>query len=360
VRGIADFLLADLRTPQGGFASALDADSEGEEGRAYVWTRAQLDDVLGADDGAWAGDLLGVGTHGTFEHGTSVLQLRHDPDDLARWDGVRRRLLAARAERVQPGRDDKVVASWNGLAIAALAAAGELLAAVHVDDAGRLLRVSRDGRAGAHAGVLEDLACVADGYLVLHQVTSAATWLERAGTLLDDVLDRFRDSASGGFFDTADDAEPLIVRPQDPADNATPSGWSAASAALLTYAALTGSERHRAAAEESLAALLPSAAAHPRFGGWGLAAAEAWLDGPREVAVVGDASDKATGWLRRAAWRGTAPGAVVVTGAPGSEHPLLAGRGLVAGESAAYVCRHFTCDAPVTDVAALAAALRSR
>ncbi|MDA8435122.1 MAG: thioredoxin domain-containing protein, partial [Actinomycetales bacterium] len=316
-REIAGFLVGDMRSPEGGFVSALDADSEGEEGRAYVWTPAQLVDVLGADDGGWAADLLHVTASGTFEHGSSVLQLRRDPDDTARWEGVRRRLLAARARRVQPGRDDKVVAAWNGLAIGALAEAGallgepawvdaalgaaELLHALHRDADGRLLRTSRAGRAGRNAGVLDDLACLAEGFLVLHQVTSSDVWLERAGALLDDLLDRFRDADSGGFFDTADDAERLVLRPQDPSDNASPSGWSAAAGALLTYAALTGSERHRTAAEESLPVLVALAARHARFAGWGAAVAEAWLDGPREVAVVGDPANPATVALRRAA-----------------------------------------------------------
>ena len=375
-REVAGFLLSDMRSAQGGFISALDADTEGEEGRCYVWTPRQLVDVLGEDDGAWAADLLAVTTAGTFEHGSSVLQLRSDPDDRARWDDVRARLLDARSRRVQPGRDDKVVAAWNGLAIAALAEAGalldepswigaaldaaELLHALHRDDDGRLLRTSRNGRAGRNAGVLDDLACVADGYLVLHQVTSSDAWLERAGALLDDVLDRFRDTSTGGFFDTADDAEALVLRPQDPTDSASPSGWSAACGALLTFAALTGSERHRTAAEESLAVLVPLAARHARFAGWGAAVAEAWLDGPREVAVVGDPDGPATSELRRAALRGTAPGAVLAVGAPGSTHPLLAGRGLVGGAPAAYVCRHFTCDAPVTDPTRLAEVLGAR
>jgi len=375
VREVADFLLADLRTEQGGFASALDADSEGEEGRAYVWTPGQLVDVLGPEDVTRAALTLEVTSRGTFEHGSSVLQLLRDPDDVAWWDGVRRRLLQARAARVQPGRDDKVVAAWNGLAVAALAeagtlldeprwvaaaiSAGELLATLHVDATGRLLRVSRDGRAGSHAGVLEDLACVADGYLVLYQATSSRAWLDRAGALLDDVLDRFRDKDSGGFFDTAADAEALVLRPQDPSDNAYPSGWSAATSALLTYAALTGSDRHRTAAEEALAALAPLIASHPRFAGVAMAVAEAWLDGPREVAVVGPDGTVATAELRAAAWLGTAPGAVVVTGPEGSDHPLLEGRPLVEGRAAAYVCRHFACDRPVTSPEELAAALRS-
>jgi uncharacterized protein YyaL (SSP411 family) len=235
-----------------------------------------------------------------------------------------------------------------------------LLRDLHRDAEGRLLRTSRDGHAGRNAGVLEDLGCVAEGFLVLHQVSGDRTWLDRAGELLDDVLDRFRDAATGGFFDTAADAERLVLRPQDPSDNASPSGWSAASGALLTFAALTGSDRHRTAAEESLAVLVPLVARHPRFAGWGAAVAEAWLDGPREVAVVGEPRDAATAALRRTALLGTAPGAVIAVGAPGAAHPLLADRGLVEGVPAAYVCRHFVCDRPLTDPAALAAVLGAR
>jgi uncharacterized protein YyaL (SSP411 family) len=373
VRETAEFLLRDLRSPEGGFVSALDADSEGVEGKAYAWTPEQLDDVLGDGDGLWAATLLGVTPSGTFEHGTSVLQRRADPDDLERWDRVRRMLLAARDERVQPGRDDKVVAAWNGLAIAALAEAGvllgepgwtdaavraaDLIVAVHLDERGRLRRVSRDGVAGAHAGVLDDHACMAEAFLVLHQATGDLTWLELAEQLLDVVLRHFRDDATGGFFDTADDAEALVLRPQDPSDNASPSGWSAASAALLTYAALTGNDTHRAAAEESLVPLVELGRTHPRFAGWGLAASEAWIDGPREVAVVGVLGDPLTAELTAAAWRGTAPGAVVVTGEPGSSVPLLRDRPLVGGAAAAYVCRHHVCDAPTRDPAVLASVL---
>ena len=376
VREVAEFLLTDLRTPEGGFASALDADSEGEEGRAYVWTPAQLVEVLGDVDGPRAAALLEVTTAGTFEHDASVLQLLRDPDDLEWWGSARRALLAARRLRAQPGRDDKVVASWNGMAIAALAEAGELCAeprwiaaavetaellwSLHRDDSGRLLRVSRAGRSGSHAAVLEDLACVSDAYLVLHQVTSALLWLERASTLLDDILDRFRDNGSGGFFDTASDAEQLVVRPQEHTDNATPSGWSAATSALLTFAALTGSDRHRAAAEESLSPLVALAATHPRYAGWGMATAEAWLDGPREVAIVGDPADPATHDLRAAAWAAQAPGAVIAVGAPGSVHPLLEGRVEVEGKPSAYVCRHFVCDRPVSEPTDLALALDPR
>ncbi|MFC9331827.1 thioredoxin domain-containing protein [Kitasatospora sp. NPDC057015] len=381
--GTADFLLRELRTPEGGFASALDADSqdpvtgESVEGAYYAWTPQQLADVLGPEDGAAAAVLFAVTPEGTFEHGASVLQLPADPTDQEAYRRIRAALAAARAQRPAPARDDKVVAAWNGLAIAALAETGALLArpdlveaavraadlllAVHLTPEGRLLRTSRDGRAGANAGVLEDYADTAEGFLALYAVTGDSEWLGLAGGLLDTVLLHFTDEASGALYDTADDAEQLIRRPQDPTDNATPSGWTAAANALLTYAAYTGSAVHRTAAERALAVVGALASRAPRFIGWGLAAAEAWTDGPREVAVVGPAGDPATAELHRTALLATAPGAVVALGEPGStEVPLLADRPLVAGAPAAYVCRHFSCDAPTVDRAVLAERLGVR
>ncbi|MFC9972769.1 thioredoxin domain-containing protein [Spirillospora sp. NPDC127200] len=366
-----DWMLHDLRTPQNGLASALDADSEGVEGKYYVWTPDQLREVLGEEDGGYAAGLFEV--TGTFEHGTSVLQLLRDPDDAERYDRVRRTLLAAREERVPPARDDKVVAAWNGLAIAALAECGalldrpdlvtaaretaRLLIDLHVRD-GRLVRTSRDGVPGGNAGVLEDYADVAEGLLALHAVTGDAEYVAVAGTLLDTVLDRFGDG-QGGFYDTADDAERLFRRPQDPTDNATPSGQFAAAGALLSYAALTGSQRHRDAATEALSPAGLLAEKHARFAGWGLAVAEAHLAGPLEVAVVGEPGDERTRALHQTALMSVSPGAVVSVGAPGSDaSPLLAGRGLVDGAPAAYVCRGFTCRLPVTTPADLGAELR--
>ncbi|MCX4754626.1 thioredoxin domain-containing protein [Kitasatospora purpeofusca] len=382
VLSTADFLLRELRTPEGAFASALDADSLDEEtgasseGAYYVWEPGQLVDLLGPADAATAARLFSVTAAGTFEHGTSVLQLLADPEDPAEYEAIRARLLAARAERPAPARDDKVVAAWNGLAIAALAETGalldrpdlvaaaeraaDLLLAVHLTSDGRLLRTSRDGRPGANAGVLEDYADTAEGFLALYAVTGEAEWLQLAGGLLDTVLKHFADEATGALYDTADDAEELIRRPQDPTDNATPSGWTAAANALLGYAAYTGSDRHRTAAERALGIVGALAPRAPRFVGWGLAAAEALADGPREVAVIGPAGDPATVALHRTALLGTAPGAVVAFGEPGAgsdDVPLLTGRPLVDGAPAAYVCRHFTCDAPTTDPAVLATRL---
>ncbi|MFJ8107132.1 thioredoxin domain-containing protein [Streptomyces sp. NPDC096132] len=378
----ADFMVRELRTAEGGFASALDADSDDGsgkhvEGAYYVWTPEQLTEVLGPDDARLAAQYFGVTDEGTFEHGASVLQLPQQDSvfDAEKIDGIRRRLLGARAGRPAPGRDDKVVAAWNGLAVAALAETGayfdrpdlvdaavgaaDLLVRLHLDEQARLSRTSKDGQAGANAGVLEDYADVAEGFLALASVTGEGVWLEFAGFLLDHVLVRFADPESGALYDTAADAERLIRRPQDPTDNAVPSGWTAAAGALLAYAAHTGSEPHRTAAEKALGVVKALGPRVPRFIGWGLAAAEALLDGPREVAVVGPAvDDPAARALHRTALLGTAPGAVVAYGITGSdEFPLLADRPLSNGEPTAYVCRNFTCDAPTTDPERLRTAL---
>ncbi len=371
-RETADFLRADLRTPEGGFASALDADTDGVEGLTYVWTPEQLADVLGPADGARAAEVLSVTLEGTFEQGSSTLQLRQDPDPDW-WTGVRARLAEARAARPQPARDDKVVTAWNGLAVAALAEAGVLLGVpayldaaracadlvlgLHVVD-GRLRRASRGGVVGAAPGVAADHGDLAEGLLALHQATGERRWLEAARELLDVALERFGDGA-GGFFDVADDGERLVSRPKDPTDGPEPSGQSSLAGALCTYAALTGSARHRDAAEAAVAAAGTLARQVPRFAGWTLAAAEALAAGPLQVAVVGH-DDGTRLALERAARAATSPGLVVAVGEPDAPGvPLLADRPLVGGRAAAYVCRGFVCDRPVTGVDELERALAS-
>jgi uncharacterized protein len=370
VRETAGFLQADLRTPEGGFASALDADTDGVEGLTYVWTPEQLAKVLGTDDGARAAEVLAVTPEGTFEEGTSTLQLPEDPDPDW-WTGVRSRLAHARAARPQPARDDKVVTAWNGLAIAALAEAGavlgvpgyvsaardcaELVLRLHLVD-GRLRRASREGVVGSAPGVAADHGDLAEGLLALHQATGEARWLEAAGDLLDVALARFDDGA-GGFFDVADDAERLVSRPKDPSDGAEPAGQSSLAGALCTYAALTGSTRHRAAAEAAVAAAGGLARQAPRFAGWALAVAEALAAGPLQVAVVGH-DDEARAALADVARGAMSPGLVVAVGEPDTPGvPLLADRPLVDGRAAAYVCRGFVCDRPVTTTEDLRTAL---
>jgi len=378
VRETIDFMLRDLRTEQGGFASALDADTEGHEGLTYVWSPGQLIDVLGEQEGAWAAELLGVTSRGTFEHGTSTLRLLRDPDDDARWAQARSRLAAARRRRPQPLRDDKVVTAWNGLAIGVLAEAGvvlsepgwvaaaeaaaDLLTRVHWDGAA-LRRTSRAGVVGAPAAVLEDYGCLADGLMVLGGVTGEARWVEVATALLESALDRF--VVDGDVVDTAHDAaDPRLGRrPSDPTDNASPSGRSSLVHALLRACAVTGESRYRERAEQLLGTAQALATRAPRFVSWALAAAEAAAAGAIEIAVVGDEHDPQRAALLRAAVTYAAPGSAVVVGAPdpagAATVPLLAHRSLVEGRAAAYVCRGFVCRRPVTETTALLDELRA-
>ncbi len=371
----ARFLLDDLAAGDM-FASSLDADADGREGSTYVWTPTQLKDVLGVDDGRWAATVFGVSRVGTFEHGTSVLQLLDDPDDAQRLDRVRAALLAARLTRVQPGRDDKVVTSWNGLAITALAEASvalddselasELAQAaqrcatalleLHVVD-GRLRRASLGGVVGDSAAILEDYAMLATGLLALYQLSPDQAWLAAATGLLDTAVQHFGDpQRPGRWFDTADDAEQLMLRPADPLDGATPSGASSIAEALLTAAHLADGDRvqrYLEAVGYTLDAHSVLLARAPRSAGHWLAVAEAAVRGPLQIAV---AFAGATSSLLAAARR-LAPGGAIVVGGQVNSSPLLAGRDRVAGADAAYVCRGRLCDLPVTSEDQLAAAL---
>ncbi|OBK79468.1 thioredoxin domain-containing protein [Mycobacterium sp. 1274761.0] len=370
-RETARFLIDDLGA-DGMFTSSLDADAAGQEGLTYVWSPAQLTEVLDADDGRWAAALFGVTDSGTFERGTSVLQLPADPDDPARFERVRTALLAARLTRPQPGRDEKIVTAWNGWAVTALAEASVALAEPEFLDAatrcaralldlhlvdGRLRRASLGGRAGDSPAILEDYATLATGLLTLHQITGEAQWLDAATGLLDTALAHFPDrDRSGRWFDTADDADQLLVRPADPLDGATPSGASSMAEALLTAAHLAAgprAEMYASAAAETLSAATPVLARLPRSGGHWLAVAEAAVRGPIQIAVATAGLDSP---LLTAARRMAPGGAVVVGGAVNSSE-LLIDRDQVDGADAAYVCRGRVCDLPVTTIGDLASAL---
>ena len=376
-RETAEFLLRDLRTPEGGFAASLDADTNGVEGLTYVWTPEQLREFLGDEDGEWAAELLVVTAGGTFEHGSSTLQLPQDPQDQQRWQRVRRVLHEAREQRPQPATDDKVVTAWNGMALVGLVEAAsalgeprwvdaadktaQLLLDRHLDG-GRVRRSSRGGTAGGAGGVLEDYGCLAEGLLALHQATGAQRWLDAACDLLDTAQDQFADpEAPGSYFDTARDAEQLVRRPSDPTDNASPSGASSLASALLTASALAGADRsggYRQAAEQALSRAGLIAQRAPRFGGHWLATAEALAHGPLQVAVAGQAGDGDREALAGTARRLAPGGSVAVAGEPeASGVPLLEGRPLVDGAAAAYVCRGYVCDRPVTSTEELASAL---
>ncbi len=371
----AAFLVRDLADGDV-FTSSLDADAAGVEGSTYVWTPEQLREVLGDDDGLWAAKVFAVTESGTFEHGASVLQLPHDPPsepgDPDRFDRVRSALLAARAGRPQPGRDDKVVTAWNGLAITALAEASvalddpALLAAAqrcaaavvdaHLVD-GRLRRAGLGGVVGDSAAILEDHAMLATGLLSVYQLTGGRRWLDDAVVLLDLALRHFADpDRPGRWFDTADDAEQLVLRPADPVDGATPSGASSIAEALLTAAHLVDADRagrYGEAAADTLLAHSALLARAPRSAGHWLAVAEAAVRGPLQVAVA--TADPSSSLL--AAARRIAPGGTVVVGGPVDSLPLLEGRDRISGADAAYICRGRVCDLPVTGAAELAAAL---
>jgi len=371
----AEFLIREMQTPEGGFAAALDADSNDletghtEEGAFYAWTPKQITEVLGAADADWVIRLCNVTADGTFELGKSVLTLHQDPDDWGRWFNLREKLLLSRETRPRPGRDDKIVASWNGLTIRALVdagsicsrqdwidcatRAGDLLVSTHLgadaEHSSRLVRVSRDGKPGLHAlGVLEDQALVASAFLALAQVNGDDAWRELAGTLLADIKDHFQQGS--GLTDTANDVEPVAKdvtsRQVDPTDNVTPSGWAATIDAALTYSALSGDTEMRSWAESFMPALIPLVASHTRFAGWGSATFVTWLDGPREVAIVGPSDSE----LQNVLAQGTAPGLVY---AWDSEQPLLQNRKVLKETATAYVCRGFVCDAPTNDLQTL-------
>ena len=367
----AAFLLDDL-TCADMFTSSLDADAAGVEGSSYVWTPGQLRDVLGHDDGDWAARLFAVTEQGTFEHGASVLQLPVDPEDWERFERVRAGLLAERADRPQPARDDKIVTAWNGLAITALTEASVALQDPALLEAarrcasavldlhlveGRLRRSSLGGRVGDSGAILEDHATLATGLLALYQLTGEQRWLDDATGLIDSALRHFADpDRPGRWFDTADDAEQLMLRPADPVDGATPAGASSIAEALLTAAHLVGADRAgrygEAAAETLLAhsALLAKAA---RSAGHWLAVAEAAVRGPLQIAVATSGPDSPL----LAAARRMAPGGTVVVGGAMDSMPLLAGRDRVRGADAAYICRGRVCDLPVTGATELAEAL---
>jgi uncharacterized protein YyaL (SSP411 family) len=373
------WLLHEMRTEQGAFASSVDADSKDDhgelrEGAYYVWNRDQLLAVLGEEDAAWAADDFSVTAAGTFEHGASTLQLRSDHDQLRVAD-VRQRLRIARDQRSRPGRDDKIVSAWNALLVDALVQAAmifdrpewlqiateaaEYIWRSHWRD-GRLRRTSRDGVVGEAFGILEDYAAFALAAIRLAAAHAEPDWLARAEQLLEVLMKQFDDPA-GGLFDTAADAEQLYARPQDPTDNATPSGLSAAVHALRLMAELTGEARYAARADRAAASASELVRRAPRFAGWLLADAISQTSDrrPVEIAIVG-VDNAARAELVRTAHQLAPAGSVVVAGMPDqSRLALLEARPMINNQPTAYVCRHFVCRLPVTSVDDLARQLQN-
>jgi uncharacterized protein YyaL (SSP411 family) len=380
-----DFMLAELLTSDGGFASALDADSEGVEGRFYAWTHAEFVATLegaglAAAEVAAVAAQWGVTEPGAWE-GRNVLHVTGDDADPRLVSRARAALLAARARRPRPARDEKQLAAWNGLALRALATAGlafgrdDYLHAVEahvawlrralVRDGDRLWRASREGMAET-PGFLEDYACVADGLLAAHAALGRPADLELAVRLVERAIDDFWDAGSGTFWDTSAEHDALLARPRSLIDAATPSGNAVAADVLLRLALLTGEPDHDRRARSILRAAAGAFEGQPSAFGRMLCAADRALSEPVDAVIAGEPDDPAALALRRAAARPYAPDLVLagcVPSATPASWSLFEGKTQTAAGATAYVCRGYACEEPTSDVAVVGrqvAALASR
>jgi uncharacterized protein YyaL (SSP411 family) len=397
VREIAAYVLRDMTCPEGGFYSAEDADSEGKEGKFYVWTRAEIDGALGAEEGALYARAYGIEVEGNWREeatggstGTNIPHLKGDPARLAeelgiapgdlarRLDAARAKLFHARERRVHPHKDDKILTAWNGLMIAALARAAAVLGdhayaeaarralafleAKLVREDGRLLARYRDGEA-AHAAYLDDYAFLAWGLLELYGATFEARHLDAALKLAREMERLFRDPTEGGYFFTGEDGEALLARPKEAYDGATPSGNSVAALVLLRLARITGDPALDRAADSLFRAFsgvvsrIPSA--HTQI----LAALDFALGPTREIVVAGEPGDPEALAMLRVVASKFRPRQVVLWNRPDQARllhsiaPFVEGQKAVESSAAAYVCENYACKAPVTSAAALSALL---
>jgi hypothetical protein len=392
-----DYIVREMTDPSGAFYSTQDADSEGEEGKFFVWELRELEELLGAD--SWpVAKYYGVTAHGNFE-GKNILHVQRDLEEaaakaevtpefmaeaLARNKPV---LFAAREQRIKPGRDEKVLTEWNGMMLrtfaytagalgrddyrrVAEANAGFLLRELRTDD-GRLLRSwapasLTGGSAQAKLNAyLEDYANLVDGLVELYQLTFDLRWLQAARDLTDAMIEQFWDQRQGGFYQTSHDHEALVARPKDFVDNATPSGNSVATDVLLRLHALTGEERYYTLAETILLVLREGMARQPLAFGHLLGALERTISRPQEVAIIGDPGDPRTRALLVQVRQRFLPHTVLAGAASdraaaeaATTIPLLADRIQIDGRPTAYVCEGFACQMPVTEPDALAASIR--
>ncbi len=382
VNETTDYVLREMTSPEGGFYSSQDADSEGEEGKFFVWTPAEIEQILGKQDAALFGQVYGVTTRGNFE-GHTILNIVRPVEQVAKSAGLttgelekrlgamRQKLFVEREKRIKPGRDEKVLTEWNGLMIHALAEVGvaldrpDALAAAQnaanlvlekmSQPDGKLYRTYKDGQAKLNA-YLEDYAAFVRGLIALYESTFDLRWLAEATRLTHRLLEQFGDPDLGGLFQTGADHERLVVRRKDFIDNAIPSGNSLAAESLLRLAKLTGNDGYRQEAQRILWPMASAMAQQPTGFGRLLGALDDFLSPSQEIAIVGDPADPATQALLAVVRRRYLPHTVVALKRPGEENPLplLEGRGLVNGKPAAYVCENFACKLPVTDVNALA------
>ncbi len=372
-----DYVAREMTSPEGGFYSTQDADSEGEEGKFFTWTPAEIDAALSSKIAALFKSYYDVTEHGNFE-GKNILHVPQEAKIVAENAGVtlerlqhalskgRETLFQVREDRVHPARDEKILTSWNGLMLRSFAEAARyldradylsiaqrnaefLLTAMQRD--GRVLRTYKDGRARLN-GYLEDYTFLADGLLSLYEADFQPRWFVEARRLADAAITLFADEQHGGFFDTGSDHEALVSRPKDVMDNAIPSGNSVAIDVLLRLSAFTGEDTYRERADEYLRGLVDILGQHPQAFGHLLGALDFALSPVKEFAIVGDPRGQETRALLRVVNSRYLPNSVLACASPGSEAarviPLLADRPMKDGQATAYVCEHFTCLAPVT------------
>ena len=380
-----DYILREMTGPEGGFYSATDADSEGEEGKFFVWTPAEIESVLGAEAEIFS-RFFGVTQAGNFE-GKNILNIKQKASDYARQQGIaleklvdvvqrgKKALLAEREKRVHPLLDDKVLASWNGMMLRSFAEAGAALERQdYLDTAienadfllgtmrpdGRLLRTYRAGQAKL-PGFLEDYSFVADGLLALYEATFNQKWLTASVDLADRMIQLFWDDGVGGFYDTGADHDQLVVRPRDVLDNAQPCGGSVATDLLLRLAVITGNEEYRVKAATPLRTLKELMGRAPAGTGHWLAALDFHVSTPKELVIIGPRSDAATVALLQTINGKFHPNKVLVGAEEQGEHqlPLLEFRGMIDGKPTAYVCENYACQLPVTTPEELAAQLEN-
>jgi uncharacterized protein YyaL (SSP411 family) len=373
----------EMTSPAGGFYSSLDADSDGEEGAFYVWSESELDELLGSDSLA-VKTYYGVTASGNFE-GRNILHVRAQSGMVAARAGItaelfdriitdaKTTLYTSRARRARPARDEKILASWNGLMLRGVATAarafesdelkrmalrnGEFLYKEMVSG-GRVMRSHTNGETRIN-GFLEDQAAVALGFVSLYELTFDTAWVHRATEIANKMVELFWDDKIGAFFDTARDAEPLITRPRDATDNAIPSGTSMAVDLLLTLAELTNNSEMRRRANFVVETLGTPLLRYSSAFGHLLGAADMATNGAVEVAIAGDRNDKAFQALEHEIATRYVPSLVLAGGSDANGIALLEGRQAQKGKATAYVCRAYSCDEPVSDAAAFAAQLET-
>ncbi len=371
-----DYVVREMTDARGGFYSSQDADSEGEEGKFFVWSRPAVLDALGAGDGNLFCDYFDVTEGGNFD-GQNILHVTSSIEEVAGRNNVsveqlqatvktgRQRLFELREQRIKPGRDEKVLTAWNGLMLASLAEASAILERsdyrnvaeanarfllVHLQRDGLLLRSYKDGEAKLNA-YLEDYACLIHGLISLYEATGELTWIESAVSLADKMIEQFWDANAGGFFFTGDRHEQLIVRTKEFMDNATPSGNSIATFSLLKLGLLTGNEDYRRRATAILGLIADQIRRYPSAFGFALTAVDFYLDSPLEVVIVGS-PDPRLDDLLRTVWQTYLPNRVVALCRKEHEQaealiPLFTGRNTLASQPTAFVCQANSCQKPV-------------